>query len=133
MKTYIALFEYEAGQTGYSVIFPDLPGLISAGDDYEETVQMAHEGLASHIKILEEENERIPEARTLEQIQNTWEDWKEWEKNYKFLVVPITLLPITTKLKRINISINEGLLSKIDMVAKNRSEFISRIIENTFV
>ena len=133
MKTYIALFEYETGKTGFSVIFPDLPGLVSAGDDYAETVQMAHEGLASHIKFLEEENERIPKARTLEQIQATWKDWKEWKRKYNFLVVPITLLPITTKSKRINVSLNEGLLAKIDMVAKNRSEFISRAIENTFV
>jgi len=132
MKTYIALFEYEADKTGFSVIFPDLPGLVSAGDDYEETVKMAHEALASHIMFLREENEQIPEPGTLEQIQNTWEDWKEWEENYKFFVVPIALLPITTKSKRINVTINEGLLAKIDMVAKNRSEFISRAIENTF-
>ena len=133
MKVYIALFEYEAGKSGFSVIFPDFPGLVSAGDDYEETVQMAHEGLASHIKFLKEENKQIPEPRTLEQIQNKWDDWKEWEANYKFLVVPVTFLPVATKSKRINITINEGLLAKIDMVAKNRSEFISRAIENTFV
>ena len=132
MKAYIALFEYETGKTGFSVIFPDFPGLVSAGDNYEETVQMAHEGLASHFRFLKEENAQFPEPRTLEQIQDTWEDWEEWEENYKFLVVPIALLPIATKSKRINIMINEGLLAKIDMVAKNRSEFINRAIENTF-
>jgi len=36
------------------VVFPDLPGLISAGDDYADTLCMAHEGLAAHIKFLEE-------------------------------------------------------------------------------
>jgi len=130
MRTYIALFEYETGESGFSVVFPDLPGLITAGDDYEETLRMAHEGLAAHIMFLEEENEPIPEPRTLERIQETWEDWKEWEADYKFLVVPIALLPITTRSKRINISINERLLAKIDMVARNRSEFISRAVEN---
>jgi predicted RNase H-like HicB family nuclease len=133
MKTYIALFEYENNKKGYSVVFPDFPGLISAGDDYEDTVRMAYEGLAAHIKFLEEEKENIPSPRTIEQIEQTWEDWKEWEKNYKFMVVPISLLPVTTKAKRINITINEGLLARIDMVAKNRSEFISRIVENTLV
>jgi predicted RNase H-like HicB family nuclease len=133
MKTYIALFEYERQKKGFSVVFPDLPGLISAGDDYEDTVRMAHEGLASHINFLKEEGEAIPEPRTIEQIEETWEDWKEWLNNYKFMVVPVSLLPVTTKAKRINIVMNEGLLARIDMVAKNRSEFISRAIENTLV
>jgi predicted RNase H-like HicB family nuclease len=131
MKNYIALFEYEYGKQGFSVVFPDLPGLITAGDDYDDTVRMAYEGLASHIKFLEKENEIIPSPRTIEQIAETWEDWNEWNDNYKFLVVPISLLPITTKAKRINIVINEGLLAQIDTVAKNRSEFISKAIERT--
>jgi predicted RNase H-like HicB family nuclease len=132
MKTYIALFEYEQDKAGFSVVFPDLPGLITAGDTYEDTVRMAHEGLASHINFLREEGEKIPEPRTLEQIEETWEDWREWEGNYKFMVVPITLLPVTTRARRVNVVINEGLLARIDQVAKNRSEFINRAIEHTF-
>jgi predicted RNase H-like HicB family nuclease len=132
MKTYIALFEYDTEKKGFSVVFPDLPGFITAGDNYEETLQMAHEGLSSHIQFLREETEFVPEPRTLEQIQKTWNEWDEWEKNYKFMVVPVALLPIITKSKRINVVINEGLLAKIDMVAKNRSEYISRAVENTF-
>jgi predicted RNase H-like HicB family nuclease len=131
MKNYIALFEYENGKKGFSVVFPDLPGLITAGDSYEDTVRMAHEGLASHIKFLREENEIVPNPRSIEQIEETWADWNEWNNNYKFLIVPISLLPITTKAKRINIVINEGLLARIDTVAKNRSEFISKAIEST--
>ncbi|MDR2143732.1 MAG: type II toxin-antitoxin system HicB family antitoxin [Treponema sp.] len=133
MKTYIALFEYETGKQGFSVVFPDLPGLITAGETYEETLRMAHEGLSSHIKFLQEEKEPVPEPGTLEQIQTTWDEWDEWEKNYKFMVVPVTLLPIITKSKRINVVMNEGLVAKIDMVAKNRSEYISRAVENTFL
>jgi predicted RNase H-like HicB family nuclease len=131
MKTYIALFEYENGQKGYSVIFPDLPGLVTAGDDFEDALRMAYEGLSSHIKFLE--HEPVPPPRTIEQIGETWEDWNEWKTNYTFMVVPIMLLPVTTKSRRINITINEGLLARIDMTAKNRSEFISRALEKVFV
>jgi predicted RNase H-like HicB family nuclease len=129
MTTYIALFEYEVGSDGFSIIFPDLPGLVTAGDDYDDAFHMAHEGLASHINFLKSEGDPIPEPRTLEQIEQSWNDWEEWVDNYKFLVVPVTLLPITTKAKRINVVLNEGLISRIDMVAKNRSEFISRAVE----
>ncbi|GAB6392191.1 MAG: type II toxin-antitoxin system HicB family antitoxin [Treponematales bacterium] len=94
-KTYIALFEYEPRKTGFSVVFPDLPGLITAGSTYDDTVRMASEGLASHINFLLEEGEEVPEPRTLEQIEETWENWRKWKGNYTFMVVPIALLPIT--------------------------------------
>ena len=133
MKTYIALFEYESKQKGYSVVFPDLPGLVTAGNDFEDAVRMAHEGLAAHIKFLGQEGEAIPSSRTIEQIEQTWEYWNEWKTNYTFMIVPVSVLPVTTKAKRINITINEGLLARIDVVAKDRSEFISRALENVFV
>jgi predicted RNase H-like HicB family nuclease len=92
MKTYIALFEQVHGENkenGYSVVFPDFPGLITAGNSYEETYRMAHEGLASHIKLLEKSNIPIPEPRTIEQIEDVWEDLKEWKADNDYIIVPI--------------------------------------------
>ena len=86
MKKYIALFEYEENGKGYGVIFPDLPGLASAGDSYDEAYRMAHEGLAFHLEGLAEEGIPIPEPRSLEQIKAEWEDWNEWESEYDFIV-----------------------------------------------
>jgi predicted RNase H-like HicB family nuclease len=91
MKTYIALFEYDDDGAGYSVVFPDFPGLISAGDDYGESLRMAHDGLAAHVRFLTREGDHIPAPRTLEEIEATWPDWPEWRDNYKFLLVPISL------------------------------------------
>jgi predicted RNase H-like HicB family nuclease len=85
-------------------VFPDLPGLITAGNTYDDTVRMASEGLASHINFLLEEGEEVPEPRTLEQIEETWEDWREWEGNYTFMVVPIALLSSTARTTRREIS-----------------------------
>jgi predicted RNase H-like HicB family nuclease len=133
MKTYIAFFECikgKNGKNGYSVVFPDFPGLVTAGNSYEETYKLAHEGLASHINFLEKKDVSIPEPRTMEQIENTWEEWKDWKTSHNYMVVPINRLPIVTKSKRINIFINEELLAKIDMVAKNRSEYISQAINH---
>jgi len=124
MKNYIALFE-ENGKGGYGVVFPDFPGCISAGNTFEEAVRMAHEALSLHT----EEEKKLPKPRTLEQIKKTWEDWKEWEKDGNFIVVNISLLPFTMKNKRVNIVLNEGLLTRIDSVAKNRSEFITKAVE----
>jgi hypothetical protein len=68
----------------------------------------------------------------MEQIETAWEEWEEWKADNDYIVVPINKLPVVTKAKRINIFINEGLLAKIDMVAKNRSEYISQAIEHSF-
>ena len=135
MKHYIAFFEFVNGKNekdGYSVVFPDFPGFVTAGDNYEEAYRMAHEGLASHINFLEKKHVLIPEPRTMEQIENTWEDWEEWKADNNYIIVSINKLPIVTKARRINIFINEGLLAQIDTVAKNRSEYISKILENSF-
>jgi predicted RNase H-like HicB family nuclease len=90
MKTYIALFEYEEGKSGYGVVFPDLPGCISAGDDYADAFRMAHEALA----LYADGEPQLPEPRSLEEIKATWEDWPEWERQYQFQVAEIRLYPL---------------------------------------
>jgi Uncharacterized conserved protein len=119
MKHYIALFE-ENGKGGYGVVFPDLPGCISVGDNYEDAVQMAHEALSLYA-----DGEKMPTPRTLEQIKKTWEEWREWEENYSFVVGYVALLPLKGAQKRVNIMIDEKLLAQIDTVSKNRSSFLS--------
>ena len=136
MQVYIALFEYvngKNGKDGYGVVFPDFPGLVTAGDTYEEAYRMAHEGLAAHVTFLERKNCAVPEPRTMDQIENTWEDWDEWKEANDFITVPINKLPVSTRAKRINIFIKEGLLAKLDMVAKNRSEYISQVLEQALM
>jgi len=128
MERYIALFEYDEND-GYGIIFPDLPGLATAGDDYDDAYRMAHEGLAFHLEGLREEGYPVPEPRTLEQIKGEWEDWIEWERNYEFLVVPIAVLPAVEKSVRVNVMLPEGTLRLIDAVSKNRSAFLASAAE----
>ena len=124
-KEYIALFEYEEGEKGFSVVFPDLPGCYSAGDDYDDAVRMAHEALA----LYAEDNENMPEPRSFEQIQNEWDDWKTWEKDYKFFIGKIALYPIKVSSQRFNVIMPSNLVLRIDRVARNRSAFLTRAAE----
>ena len=127
MKKYIALFETDE-KGGYNVVFPDLAGLTSAGDTYEEAVRNAHDALAFYA----EDVKKMPKPRTLEQIKSGWPDWNEWEHNYAFTIGFVDLLPSVAKTKRINITIDERLLNKIDKVSNNRSEFISNSVRKMF-
>jgi predicted RNase H-like HicB family nuclease len=122
MEKYIALVEEDNGN--YGVVFPDLPGVVSAGTSFDDAVRNAHEILAYYAQTVE-----LPPPRTLEQIVQTWEDWGEWQANYHFIVTHIAVVPVTTKARRINIMMNEGLLARLDTVTQNRSEFISHAVE----
>ena len=119
LREYIALFECDEG-AGYGVVFPDLPGCFSAGDDYDDAVRNAHEALA----LYAEGNDDMIEPRTLEQIRAEWEDWAEWEREYRFLVGKVALYPVKAESRRFNISMPADLVARIDRVASNRSSFI---------
>ena len=126
LKHYIALFEYEDGKQGFGVSFPDLPGVITVGDDYEDAVKMSHEALA----LAADGEKNFPKPRSLEQIKKEWNEWKEWEDNYKFYIVPIALYPIRHEVKRFNVSLDAGLVARIDQIATNRSAFIEAATRN---
>ena len=118
MKSYVALFEMNKGSVG--VVFPDLPGVISVGDDFQDAQRNAYEALA----LYADGEKKLPKPRTLEQIKQEWPDWKEWENNYNFVVALVDLLPIKQKNKRINITLSTDLLVRIDNITDNRSGFI---------
>ncbi len=128
MKKYIALFETdpEAGSVG--VVFPDFPGQITTGDNYDDAVRNAHELLAFVVEGMNQDGEKIPEPRTLEQIKKEWEDWKEWEKDGHFFVGQVALLPVT-KPKKYTLYLSQNLMNRIDAVCKNRSAFFTEAAE----
>ena len=125
MKEYIALFEYEENAPGFGVVFPDLPGLISAGDDYEEAFRMAHEALS----LYADGEMSMPEPRSLEKIKSEWDEWSEWETSNLFYIGRVALYPLKAKSKKFNISMDEGLVERIDRVTQNRSAFIVAAVE----
>ena len=57
---YPAFFCYNLpGQVG--VVFPDLPGCVSQGDNDEDALRMAKEALSLHLFGMEEDGDNIPE------------------------------------------------------------------------
>ena len=58
---YPALFE-SCEEGGYTVTFPDLPGIVTEGDDVDESIAMAKEALALHILGMERDGDDFPNA-----------------------------------------------------------------------
>ncbi|MBE6457552.1 MAG: hypothetical protein E7011_01970 [Alphaproteobacteria bacterium] len=122
MKKYVALFEF--GENSVGVVFPDLPGLTSAGDNFDDAFKNAHEALS----LYADGEKNMPKPRTLEQIKEQWPDWQEWKDNYEFTAGIVDLVPLSTKSKRINITLPEDLLYRIDNITNNRSGFIDSAV-----
>lgn len=62
---------FEPGEVkGYTVSFPDLPGCITEGDDFEEATVNAKEALELHLYGMEEEGIEIPKPSTIPAMDN---------------------------------------------------------------
>lgn len=84
--TYFAVFEPSTEGT-FGVYFPDLPGCISMGDNFQQAQSMAKEALGLHLWGMEKDGDNI-----LEPSQPPFEDIPKGA-----VVVPITVFPDIVK------------------------------------
>jgi predicted RNase H-like HicB family nuclease len=121
VKQYIAFISTD-GPT-FSVVFPDFPGCISAGKNFEDAIRMAHEALSGHVECMKDAHLHIPEPSSMDKIKKHWEDWAEW-KNSEHTTALIALVP-SHETKKYTISMDSSLMARIDAVTKNRSAFLA--------
>lgn len=69
LYNYPAIF-YKEDDEGYSVIFPDLKGAATCGDNLEEALAMAIDCLAGYLHSLIIDNEDIPVASNIQDIND---------------------------------------------------------------
>lgn len=109
----------------YGVIIPDIPGCYSAGSNYDTALQNAVEAIECHLEGLLLDNEALPVASLID-------DWIEHEdfKDGVFAFVDVDLSQITGRVKRVNVTLPERVLTLIDLYGKthsmkNRSAFLT--------
>ena len=121
MTSYIGVIHKHPGSI-FGVSFPDFPGCISAADDLSDVPAAAKEALELCVEGMIEDGDRLPEPRSLTDIQadGAWNDYQA------ILVIDVAL---PARQVRANISIDEALLIKIDRVAEDsgmtRSGFLA--------
>ena len=127
---YIAFIELnkELPDDVLGVVFPDFPGCISCGDNYDEAYRNAHEALSGHVQVMIENGEKIPASSSLEEIEKTWKDFADWKKT-KYAVSYIDLLP-PSETRRYTISMDARLMAAIDSRTRNRSAFLASAAEH---
>ncbi len=106
---------------GYSVFFPDFPGLGSAGDTLEEARINAKEGLIGHIELMLEESEHIPKPSSLDRVVSL--------RDAKGCIpLIISIIEPSGKAQRINITMDTALLQAIDMAARHQHKSRSALL-----
>jgi len=130
MTQYIALLHKNSNK-GYGVSFPDFPGCVSASKSIEDALREAAEALALHVDGMREDGEKIPKPRTAEAIRAAKQEWVQMKDA---IVATVSLLPPQGKSLRVQVTMDERLLARIDAVTKNRSAFLAqaalKVLEN---
>lgn len=110
--------------TAYGVTVPDLPGCFSAGDTMEEVIKNAVEAIECHVEGIFIDNEDLPIAENIEKHASQ----PEFQGGI-WALVEVDLSKLGGKTQRINITIPERILGKIDRFSaktnQSRSGFIT--------
>lgn len=121
MRHYIALIHKDT-DSDYGVSFPDFPGCVTAGSTLQEALTMAQEALAGHMAILAEDGETIPVPSDMDRVMAR-------PKNRDGVAILVPAPQRDAKIVRVNVTLPEGLLKRIDAVADNRSKFLAGAAE----
>lgn len=119
------VYVHKDQDSAYGLTFPDFDGCFSAADEIQDIGRMAQEAVEVHF-----EGEEIPLPKPSSPEQ--WLDDDRFDGGF-WLMVEIDTSKVNTKSVRINVSMPEALVKRIDAVAKkqhlSRSAFLARSAE----
>jgi predicted RNase H-like HicB family nuclease len=122
MGQYIGLIHKEA-DSHFGVLFPDFPGVATAGTTLDDARAMAQEALAFHIEGLVEDGEAIPEASSLEDVMAD-------PDNRSGVAILVAVKTEAPKVIRVNVTLPGDILEQIDKYAEahglSRSGFLTQ-------
>ena len=111
---------HKEGRSDYGVCFPDFPGCITAGKTMQEAYDMAGAALRGHIETMIDYGDALP-ARPM-----TLDSARKHPLARGALTFFMVDAYIPSRHKRINITLEEDLISAIDKITTNRSAFLAQ-------
>lgn len=119
------VYIHKDDDTAYGLTFPDFEGCFSAADEMQDIQRMAQEAVEVHF---DGEDIPLPAPSSPEQ----WLNDERFQGGF-WLLIDIDTTKINTKSIRINVSMPEALVKRIDAVAKkqhlSRSAFLAKSAE----
>lgn len=120
-KIFAIAVEKPSDDSAFGVVFPDVPGCHSAGDTLDIAIAEAKEALIGFMELCREDGDDIPEPKGIEFYVND-----EEYKDYIWSFVEIDITPFMGKSKKVNVTLPEYLINKIDSAAKSNPEYKTR-------
>jgi predicted RNase H-like HicB family nuclease len=114
---------HKDNESVYGVTVPDLPGCFSAGETLDEALQQVVEAIECHLEGLLLDGESIPSPDTVERHQSN--------PDYSggvWALVTVDLTKLSSKTRRVNITLPERVLNLMDKYADEHGETRSGLI-----
>ncbi|MDA0652555.1 MAG: type II toxin-antitoxin system HicB family antitoxin [Proteobacteria bacterium] len=122
MTQYYPALIRKDSDSDFGVEFPDLPGCVTSGTTIDETLRLAEEALRFHVDGMLEDSEPVPPPAPIESVL-------ESGAAQGAAIYLVRLQPEKGRSIRLNITLDEHLLEKIDIAAvqlgMSRSGFLS--------
>jgi predicted RNase H-like HicB family nuclease len=123
-KYYLAIADRLPDESNWSIIFPDFPGATSVAEKFAGVMRQAKDALATAVEDMEQDGEALPPSVEEDALP-------EYDRaafhDPRTLLVPVET---TGRSLRVNVSLDEGLLARIDDVFKrtglSRSALLAR-------
>lgn len=129
---YAIIFANEKNGEGYLVSVPDLPGCTVSVDSIDLGLEKITKNIKSHLAILAEYGEKIPNALGVDKHRKTYADENPHTHSLAFwAIVDIDITAYLGKSHKINVTLPELLIKQIDdrvnksSAYKTRSGFIA--------
>ena len=123
-KYYLAIADRLPPETSWSIVFPDFPGVTSVAEKFADVMRQAKDALASVVEDMEKDGDALPASIEEEAIP-------DYDRSVyhdpRTLLVPVE---VTGRALRVNVSLDESLLARIDEFSKrtglSRSSLLAR-------
>ena len=123
-KYYLAIADRLPAEPNWSIVFPAFPGTTSVAESFAEVMRQAKDALASTVEDMEKDHEALPPSIEEDAVP-------DYDRSL-YLDPRALLVPVETagRALRVNVSLDEGLLARIDDVSKrtglSRSALLAR-------
>jgi predicted RNase H-like HicB family nuclease len=111
-KYYLAIADRLPHESNWSILFPAFPGVTSVAEAFADVMRQAKDALASVVEDMEKEHETLPPSIEEDAVPDY--DRSPYH-DPRALLVPVET---AGRALRVNVSLDEGLLARIDDVSK---------------
>lgn len=116
MSYAIAVIHEEKGV--YGISFPDFPGCVSTAKSIDEAIFKGGQALGLHVAGMVEDGEPLPILRSVAQLRAD----PEFEDDFENATIAAVPVEFPRRAVRVNISIDKGLLERVDRAAESAGQ-----------